>query len=630
MKEKQTTIPVVPPGYKRTEVGVIPEDWDCISLEEIATVKGGKRLPKGFSLMETPTPYPYIRVSDMFLGGVSLEDIRYVPEDAFPSISNYRIFKDDIFISVAGTLGIVGIIPEELDGANLTENADRITDIQCDQRYLLYWLMSEKVQKEISSIRTIGAQPKLALGRISKFRIALPQKLSEQKAIARALADTDAWIEALERLIAKKRAAKQAAMADLLTGRVRLPGFTQKPGFKRTEIGLVPEDWEVVNFGQLVTVRNVKVNPSTIAPNTPVIELENIGQGTGKLLGYSVASQTTSMKYTFQEGDVLFGRLRAYLEKYWLAKFSGVCTTEIWPLIPVNDRLDNVFLFFLVQTRRFIETASIAYGTHMPRTDWENLKDFQVPLPTRNEQQAIARVLSDMDAEIEALERERDKARAIKQGMMQELLTGRIRLVKPQEASQSVRPTVFSKPKRRNEEFLEAVLLSVVTKYFSDYQHPIGRFRRTKLVYLLRRHLEVGLEGYLKKAAGPYRPKTKYAGAEKIALTKGYVKQHQVGRITGFIPGDHIHEAESYFLKWYGREPIQWLDQFRYRKNEELELLTTVDMAIVELQNSGKPVNVATIKAFIHEEPEWLPKLNREIFSDFNIARAMRELRRLF
>lgn len=139
----------VPRGYKRTEVGVIPEDWDIKPLDAIAFATSGKRLPAGYALTDRETPHPYVRVVDMRPGTVSLGDIKYVPVRAFPAIKRYRIFSSDIFISVAGTLGIVGKVPNELDGANLTENADRITDITCSRDYLLRVLMSPLIQNTI-------------------------------------------------------------------------------------------------------------------------------------------------------------------------------------------------------------------------------------------------------------------------------------------------------------------------------------------------------------------------------------------------------------------------------------------------------------------------------------------------
>ena len=169
------------PGFKHTEAGAIPDDWTVKSLDQISLVTSGKRLPLGKSLTDHETAHPYIRVTDMRPGTVSLSDLRFVPVDVFPSIKRYRIFKDDIFISVAGSLGIVGRIPVELDGANLTENADRITNISCSQGFLLHVMMAPPIQSTIESLRTVGAQPKLALTRIRKFAIPLPPTKAEQK-----------------------------------------------------------------------------------------------------------------------------------------------------------------------------------------------------------------------------------------------------------------------------------------------------------------------------------------------------------------------------------------------------------------------------------------------------------------
>jgi type I restriction enzyme S subunit len=136
-----------------------------------------------------------------------------------------------------------------------------------------------------------------------------------------------------------------------------------------------------------------------------------------------------SSKYSFKKGDVLFGRLRAYLRKYWLTTFDGICSTEIWPLIARDTRVCGPFLHLLVQTDDFVNAAGVSYGTHMPRSDWTVLRKLLVLLPPPPEQTAIAAVLSDMDAELAALVARRDKTRDLKQAMMQELLTGRIRII---------------------------------------------------------------------------------------------------------------------------------------------------------------------------------------------------------
>jgi type I restriction enzyme S subunit len=136
------------------------------------------------------------------------------------------------------------------------------------------------------------------------------------------------------------------------------------------------------------------------------------------------------LKSVFHAGDVLFGKLRAYLRKYWFADRSGVCSTEIWCLTPKEMLHSKALLFYLVQMDGFIDTASLAYGTHMPRSDWNAVKEFVLRIPQDDEEQAaIATILSDMDTELAELETRLAKTRQLKQGMMQELLTGRIRLV---------------------------------------------------------------------------------------------------------------------------------------------------------------------------------------------------------
>jgi len=130
MITKKKIMKKIPEGYKQTEIGAIPEDWEMCKIEDVADVLSGKRIPKGRTLTENITPYPYISVSDMYNRSVNLKNVRFVPEDVYPLIEKYRIFVEDIYISVAGTLGLIGTIPKEINGANLTENADRLTNIK--------------------------------------------------------------------------------------------------------------------------------------------------------------------------------------------------------------------------------------------------------------------------------------------------------------------------------------------------------------------------------------------------------------------------------------------------------------------------------------------------------------------
>ena len=157
----------------------IPGNWRWCRLGTIAAVLGGKRIPAGRKLTEYNTGHVYIRVSDMTDGGVSTDRLMYVPEDIYPSISRYIINKADVFITVAGTIGRVGKIPDELDGANLTENADRLVLAGVNQDWLIKVLQSGMIQEQIAEATTKVGQPKLAIARIERFLIPLPP-LAEQ------------------------------------------------------------------------------------------------------------------------------------------------------------------------------------------------------------------------------------------------------------------------------------------------------------------------------------------------------------------------------------------------------------------------------------------------------------------
>ena len=164
----------------------IPESWKWVKLGTIASVLGGKRIPAGRKLTTERTDHIYIRVSDMKDSSVLLDNLMYVPEDIYPSISRYIINKEDVYITVAGTIGAVGTIPDELDGANLTENADRLVFQIIDQAWLVKCLQSNVVQNQIADATTKVGQPKLAIKRIQNLLIPLPP-LAEQKRIVEKL-----------------------------------------------------------------------------------------------------------------------------------------------------------------------------------------------------------------------------------------------------------------------------------------------------------------------------------------------------------------------------------------------------------------------------------------------------------
>ena len=161
----------------------VPQGWEWCRLGSIVSICGGKRIPVGKHLTTNNTGHKYIRVADMKNHSILQDDIHYIQDDVYQMIKKYTISKDDLYITVAGTIGSIGIVPEELDGANLTENADKIVFVLLDKIWLLYALSSEIIQAQIRNATTKVGQPKLAILRIQNILLPVPPS-KEQTRIA--------------------------------------------------------------------------------------------------------------------------------------------------------------------------------------------------------------------------------------------------------------------------------------------------------------------------------------------------------------------------------------------------------------------------------------------------------------
>ena len=291
----------------------------------------------------------------------------------------------------------------------------------------LYYLMNCARFKQDVKKRAQQAvnQASISTSTITGLFIVLPP-LPEQRAIASALSDVDALIEALDRLIDKKRKIKQGTMQQLLSGKKRLKGFGKGKGYKHTELVEIPEDWEVKTLGEVCTI-----NPeSTGLPNTfYYIDLESVVSG--KILNKKLIERDNApsrAQRLFRQYDVLYQLVRPYQLNNLYIKFDSdkyVASTG-YAIIRSNCGL---FVYYVVNTYSFMTSVlEKCTGTSYPAITSTELASIPIPLPPLPEQRAIASVLSDMDAEIEALEAKRNKYTRIKQGMMQDLLTGRVRL----------------------------------------------------------------------------------------------------------------------------------------------------------------------------------------------------------
>lgn len=392
---------------------MVPEGWDIKPLGSICDVKGGKRLPKGRSLSSKKTPFPYIRVSDMRDGYVDTSDIHYVPEDIAPSISRYTISSQDLFISVAGTLGMVGRVPQELDGANLTENADKLTNIRADKEYLLAVLQSPLVQKSIESDKTTNAQPKLALERIRSFNIPVPP-LPEQRRIAEVLSTWNRAIETAEALLATARTQKRALMQTLLTGKRRFPEFEGRP-------------WREVLLGDVFSERTDRGDDS--------LPLLAITGGRGVIPQSETDRRDTSREdksgyKQIHPGDIGYNSMRMWQGVSALSTLAGLVSPAYTIVIPRPDILPDFakHLFKLPSQIHLFRRYSQGLTSDTWNLKFKQFSDVPARIPSIEEQRRIADVLNASEEEIKELECEIEKLRTEKKALMQQLLTGKRRV----------------------------------------------------------------------------------------------------------------------------------------------------------------------------------------------------------
>ena len=188
------------------------------------------------------------------------------------------------------------------------------------------------------------------------------------------------------------------------------------------------EQWKTYELKELVSLSKEKYNPKKATEDLPCIELEHIEGETGRLLGYTNSLAQGSIKNRFRPGNVLYGKLRPYLRKFYFPDFEGVCSSEIWVLHNDEEKIDNKYLYYLVQTNRFNESANKSTGTKMPRADWSFMSDIIFLVPPLKEQNKIASILSTWDKAIELKEKLIEQKKEQKKGLMQKLLTGEVRL----------------------------------------------------------------------------------------------------------------------------------------------------------------------------------------------------------
>lgn len=404
-------------GYKQTDVGVIPEDWDVSTLNDLVDtnrpirygiVQPGKYEPEGRYM---------VRGQDYSFGWANPYDLFRVSSEVEERYKNARIKGGDIILTIVGAgTGHLEVVPDWLEGANITQTTARIAieKDKADSKYCKYYFQTAAGKKQISVYIKGAAQPGLNIGDVKIFQIPLPPTKTEQTAIATALSDADALISNLEKLIEKKRNIKQGAMQQLL-----------KP----------KEGWVVKKLGEIGTViRGASPRPQGdsrfYGGNIPRLMVEDVTRD-GKYV-------TPKVDFLTEEGAKRSRPCKAGTLTIVCSGTVGIpsilsvdaCIHDgFLALIKIKQNYVIDFLYHQLTTLREKFEASATHGGVFTNLTTAVIKEFEVSFPSYEEQQNIAEVLSDMDTEITSLEEKLSKFKMLKQGMMQELLTGKTRLV---------------------------------------------------------------------------------------------------------------------------------------------------------------------------------------------------------
>jgi type I restriction enzyme, S subunit len=391
----------VPPGYKQTEVGVIPEEWEVRSIGQMfSLVNGCAFKPSDWK----QSGAPIIRIQNL---NDPFASFNY--SDA-PVADKNRIEAGDLLFAWSGTIGS-SFGARVWSGPSGVLN-QHIFKVHMDQQkitlpfsLLVFARVEEDIAKQAHGFKASFVHVKKS--DLVKVSLPLPP-LPEQRAIATALSDVDALIASLDRLITKKRDMKQAAMQELLTGKRRLPGFSG--------------EWEVKALAEVVDFLDGRRRP---VKDSDRIKMQGIYPyyGASGIVDYV-------NDFIFDDDLILLGEDGENILSR-SCKLAFRVSGKIW----VNNHAHVLKpktgndIGYLVEYLESLDYTQFNSGTAQPKLNKQTCSNISVCCPPLPEQTAIAAILSDMDTEIAALEKKRDKTRMLKQGMMQELLTGRIRLV---------------------------------------------------------------------------------------------------------------------------------------------------------------------------------------------------------
>lgn len=406
-----------------SHLGGYPEDWRPKPLSELSAfiTKGATPTTYGFAWVSTGIPF--LRSECVSESGLDMREAMFISTDAHAAIKRSEVRDGDLLITITGNVGRV-ILLEEFGEGNINQHIARvrITSDEAFPRYVFHFLNRPQLRTHYESITTGQAYPQISLKQVRDTSIPLPRK-SEQKAIALALSDQDELIRNMERLIEKKRAVKKGAMQELITGKRRLPGFS--------------DEWVEQSLASVVDIRSGGT-PSTSNPDywsgdvnwctpTDITALKGYKYLETTERTITVAGLAASSAEIIPPNSIIMTS-RATIGECAINTMAVTTNQGFKNLVPLKGT-DAEFLYYYMLTQKD-QLISLCGGSTFLEIGKSQLAQFGVRVPSsEDEQRAIASVISDMDQDIAVSLKELAKAKSIKEGMMQSLLTGKVRLV---------------------------------------------------------------------------------------------------------------------------------------------------------------------------------------------------------
>ena len=447
---------------------------------------------------------------------------------------------------------------------------------------------------------------------IPTYKILLPSLPTQQK-ISSILSAYDDWIENnLQRIELLEETAQTT--------------FNEWFG----KFDVLPKGWERKKLKEVADINKNQIAKG-FKGTIKYVDISSVSTGSiDSYTEYQIEDAPGRARRVVRHGDIIWSCVRPNRKSYctiWNPEANLIASTGFAVITP--KELPTSYLYQHLTTDAFVGyLTSRAGGAAYPAVKPEAFEESEIIVPPKEKVEAFDRIIKPTFELRANLVKQNNLLKEARDILLPRLMNGTISV---EVAEEKVISIAQPKQKEATWEFKEAVLISLLTEKFGSEKFPLGRKRYTKLSYLFHRHADNQMQNSLRKAAGPYNPKTKYAGPEKIAHQNGYVADHKNGNLTGFIAGKNISAAITYFENYWSIDYLNWLDtNFHYKSNDQLELYATVDNAMLELHEKNKTVNVEAVKQIIKTEKEWKAKLEREIFNDANIQKAITHLPTLF